>query len=514
MRSCSEEQRLRESMATMASFSTPSFSWRSSLPHFNPCSDRLSLTICVVPLPVIGMVAYGLVTVLGLQFTQKSLPFGLNQTDARLVLLSTTTSMAAASGYFLYLLSTKFSGSSCSYCLLSALLSFSLFFITLKDFGLPEIKKELGLQLFVAGLVIVTLNSSYSNSRSGPSSMDNINLPYFPTEITSESTPFAISLAKHLNSIGAKMYGAFWCSHCLEQKEMFGREAAKHLNYVECFPNGFKKGTLMEKSCAEVGIEGFPTWVINGKVLSGELEFSELAEASGFPLDKATQSPNLQFFKPNQYEPKFSLQKKKMCSQISESEQEQLLEKLEVFKIKGKDKQGRKILRIIGKFFPARILSVDVLRKYLEEKIFPRLGKRKFSVLYVHTGVQRSENFPGISALRSIYEAIPMNVKENLEAVYFVHPGLQSRLFLATFGRLLFTGGGLYGKLRYVSRLDYLWEQVRRNEIEIPEFVYDHDEDLEHRPMMDYGLESDHPRVYDVPAADSPVSMYSMRCIL
>ncbi|XP_030485925.2 thiol-disulfide oxidoreductase LTO1 isoform X2 [Cannabis sativa] len=394
MRSCSEEHRLRESMATMASFSTPSFSCRSSLPHFNPCSTRLSLTIfqkknkaftwlrgcrtlllplrcssqdsepepntttssssspfsspsprdlsynlysglgaigllettyltylkltnssvfcpigggsCsdilnsdyaqifgVVPLPVIGMVAYGLVTVLGLQFTQKSLPFGLNQTDARLVLLSTTTSMAAASGYFLYILSTKFSGSSCSYCLLSALLSFSLFFITLKDFGLPEIKKELGLQLFVAGLVIVTLNSSYTNSRSGPSSMDNINLPYFPTEITSESTPFAISLAKHLNSIGAKMYGAFWCSHCLEQKEMFGREAAKHLNYVECFPNGFKKGTLMEKSCAEVGIEGFPTWVINGKVLSGELEFSELAEASGFPLDKATQSPNL-----------------------------------------------------------------------------------------------------------------------------------------------------------------------------------------------------------------------------
>lgn len=87
------------------------------------------------------------------------------------------------------------------------------------------------------------------------------------------------------------------------------------------------------------------------------------------------------------------------------------------------------------------MVSVDVLRKYLEQKIFPKLGKKTFSVLYVHTGVQRSENFPGISALRSIYEAIPMNVKENLEAVYFVHPDLQSRLFLATFGRLLFSGG-------------------------------------------------------------------------
>lgn len=64
-----------------------------------------------------------------------------------------------------------------------------------------------------------------------------------------------------------------------------------------------------------------------------------------------------------------------------------------------------------------------------------------FSIVYVHTDVQRSENFPGISALRSIYEAIPINVKNLLQAVYFVHPGLQARLFLATFGRLMFTGG-------------------------------------------------------------------------
>ncbi|KAG2695229.1 hypothetical protein I3760_07G005300 [Carya illinoinensis] len=203
-----------------------------------------------------------------------------------------------------------------------------------------------------------------------------------------------------------------------------------------------------------------------------------------------------------------------MCAHTCQSQRQQqkLIEELEIFKIKGRDRRGRKILRIVGKFFPSRSLSVDVVNKHLEEKVYPKLGKKAFSVVYVHTGVQRCENFPGISALRSIYEGIPVDVKENLEAVYFVHPDLQARLFLATFGRLLF-GGGLYGKLRYVSRLDLLWENVRRNEIEIPEFVYDHDEDLEYRPMMDYGLESDHPRVYGAPAVDSPVPLYSMRCI-
>ncbi|KAL5557788.1 hypothetical protein UlMin_033999 [Ulmus minor] len=185
-----------------------------------------------------------------------------------------------------------------------------------------------------------------------------------------------------------------------------------------------------------------------------------------------------------------------------------LIEKLQVFKIQGRDKQGRKVLRVVGKFFPARLVSGDALNKYLKERVFPNLGESPFSVMYLNTDVQRSENFPGISTLRAVYEAIPNDVKDHLEAVYFVHPGLQSRLFLATFGRFLFSGG-LYRKLQYVNRLDFLWDFVKRNEIEIPEFVNDHDEEMEYRPTMDYGLESDHPRV-----CGAPMSMYSMRCIV
>lgn len=196
---------------------------------------------------------------------------------------------------------------------------------------------------------------------------------------------------------------------------------------------------------------------------------------------------------------------------LSESEQENLLEKLQVFKIQGRDKRGRQVLRIIGKYFPARMVSVEVLKSYLEKMIYQKLGERPFSVVYIHTGVQRSENFPGISALRSIYDAIPISIKDNLEAVYFLHPGVQSRLFLATFGRFLFSGG-LYSKLKYLNRLEFLWEHVKRKEMEMPEFVYDHDDDLEKRPVMDYGMESDHPRVYTAPV-DPSASMYSMRCI-
>lgn len=156
---------------------------------------------------------------------------------------------------------------------------------------------------------------------------------------------------------------------------------------------------------------------------------------------------------------------------------------------------------------------MEAVNKYLQEKIYPSLEQRQFSIVYLHTGVNRAENFPGIAALRSICDAMPENVKNHLNAVYFLHPSLQSRLFLALFGRLIFTGG-VYWKMNYVTRLEFLWEHVKRKEIEIPEYVYDHEEELDdYRPMMDYGMEGDHPRAYVDSTVEPAISMYSMRCI-
>ena len=41
------------------------------------------------------------------------------------------------------------------------------------------------------------------------------------------------SFAKCLATKQAKMYGLYWCPHCIEQKEMFG-EAFQYVPYVEC----------------------------------------------------------------------------------------------------------------------------------------------------------------------------------------------------------------------------------------------------------------------------------------
>lgn len=84
------------------------------------------------PLPLIGMVSYGVVAALGLQLGRRQFPIEIEEARGRFVLLGATTSMAAASAYFLYILSTRFPGEWCLYCLVSAVLSFSLFLTTLK----------------------------------------------------------------------------------------------------------------------------------------------------------------------------------------------------------------------------------------------------------------------------------------------------------------------------------------------------------------------------------------------
>lgn len=239
-----------------------------------------------VPLPLYGMVAYGLVSILGLRLQRipQNTAFDVQKKD-EMILIGITTSMAVATAYFLYILSTEFGGESCLYCLTSSALTFSLFFITLKNFGFDKFQKMLGSQLCIASLVFIALSVSYNVVQPVSSSLAATEMPYVEREITKESSPLAISLARHLHSIGAKLYGAFWCSHCVHQKEMFGHEAAKLLDYIECYPDGVKAGAKMAQACFDVDLKYFPSWEINGQVLSGEKQFAELAELSGIKLE-------------------------------------------------------------------------------------------------------------------------------------------------------------------------------------------------------------------------------------
>lgn len=80
---------------------------------------------------------------------------------------------------------------------------------------------------------------------------------------------------------GAKFYGAFWCPHCKNQKELFG-DSVDLLPYVECAEGG--KNAQVEL-CKEENIQQYPTWKFkNGELRTGEQTFQELSELTNCPL--------------------------------------------------------------------------------------------------------------------------------------------------------------------------------------------------------------------------------------
>lgn len=86
------------------------------------------------------------------------------------------------------------------------------------------------------------------------------------------------TLATCIKDSGATFFGAFWCPHCREQKEMFGR-SAKLLPYQECSTPD-SQGQLA--ICKEKGVQSYPTWIFaNGSTTTGTIPLAELAEKTG-----------------------------------------------------------------------------------------------------------------------------------------------------------------------------------------------------------------------------------------
>ena len=97
--------------------------------------------------------------------------------------------------------------------------------------------------------------------------------------VTSESTKESIEFAKYLKDNGVVKYSAYWCPNCLNQSELFGKQAFKELNVVECARDGKNSQTQL---CIDKKIKGFPSWEINGKIILGVKTLKELSILTGY----------------------------------------------------------------------------------------------------------------------------------------------------------------------------------------------------------------------------------------
>lgn len=89
--------------------------------------------------------------------------------------------------------------------------------------------------------------------------------------------------AKCLSDRGVKMYGAWWCPHCQEQKEKFGA-SFKLAPYVECGVQG--DTSKRTQACVDAEIKHYPTWQFppTGERVERVFELEELSERTNCPL--------------------------------------------------------------------------------------------------------------------------------------------------------------------------------------------------------------------------------------
>ena len=83
--------------------------------------------------------------------------------------------------------------------------------------------------------------------------------------------------ANCVSESGVVMYGTELCSHCRDQKELFG-DSFVDINFVDCNKD--------RDECLGEGVSVYPSWKIDDEIYSGKQSLERLADLSGCELRK------------------------------------------------------------------------------------------------------------------------------------------------------------------------------------------------------------------------------------
>ncbi|KAG7358403.1 vitamin K epoxide reductase family protein [Nitzschia inconspicua] len=268
-----------------------------------------------IPLASLGLVAYSLVVYLSLSPLQQPTVGETSNDDTqnRILLGALTTAMGTFSIFLMTILFGVLHAP-CPYCIFSAACSITLAQMAWIGGCLPENQSSTDMgktkstvsvavpssilvgivaaavlyfgstPMTNSGSTLLASSSSFGTTTTTLAATPGETKLYSPPEITTVSSQRALKLAQSLQSLDAKMYGAYWCSHCYDQKQILGKQAFEsYVDYVECSKDGINSQT---KLCKSKEVPGYPTWEIHGKLYPGQQELDELEELVQGLLEK------------------------------------------------------------------------------------------------------------------------------------------------------------------------------------------------------------------------------------
>ncbi|KAK8579589.1 hypothetical protein V6N12_069905 [Hibiscus sabdariffa] len=137
----------------------------------------------------------------------------------------------------------------------------------------------------------------------------------------------------------------------------------------------------------------------------------------------------------------------------------------------GVDSEGHPVMVIVGAHFLLRCLDLERFVLYVVKEFEPLIQKR-YTILYLHSAASLQTQ-PDLGWMRRLQQILGRKHQRNLHAIYVLHPTFH--LKAAIFALQMFVDNVVWKKVVYVDRLLQLFRYVPREQLVIPDFVFQHD---------------------------------------
>ncbi|RCV42718.1 hypothetical protein SETIT_9G238600v2 [Setaria italica] len=137
----------------------------------------------------------------------------------------------------------------------------------------------------------------------------------------------------------------------------------------------------------------------------------------------------------------------------------------------GVDIEGRPVMVVVGAHFLLRCLDLERFVLHVVKEFEPLIQK-PYTIVYLHSAASLQPQ-PDLGFMKRLQQILGRKHQRNLHAIYVLHPTLGLRT--AVLAMQMFVDGEVWKKVVYVDRLVQLFRYVPREQLTIPDFVFQHD---------------------------------------
>ncbi|WRX15635.1 CRAL-TRIO lipid binding domain - like 10 [Theobroma cacao] len=134
----------------------------------------------------------------------------------------------------------------------------------------------------------------------------------------------------------------------------------------------------------------------------------------------------------------------------------------------GVDSEGHPVMVVVGAHFLLRCLELERFILYVIKEFEP-LMQKPYTIVYFHSAASLQIQ-PDLGWMRRLQQILGRKHQRNLHAIYVLHPTFH--LKAAIFALQMFVDNVVWKKVVYADRLLQLFRYVPREQLTIPDFVF------------------------------------------